>query len=88
MTSENTSGGQHWGSKQYDTIIDNAIHSTSEQERKALYLEAEKLMAQEMPIVPIYQYVKTRLLNPHVGGFPANNAQEMIYSKDLYIKAQ
>ncbi len=88
MTSENTSGGQHWGSKEYDAIIDKAIHSTSEQERKALYLEAEKLMAQEMPIVPIYQYVKTRLLNPHVGGFPANNAQEMIYSKDLYIKAQ
>ena len=44
-------------------------------------------MAKDMPIAPIYQYVKPRLLNPHVGGFPANNAEEKIYTKDLYIKA-
>ncbi len=39
-------------------------------------------------IAPIYQYVRARLLNPHVGGFPSNNAEEKIYSKDLYIKAK
>ncbi|MEZ9177439.1 ABC transporter substrate-binding protein [Vibrio kanaloae] len=88
MVSANTAGGQHWGNTDYDALMDKAINSTSEQERTALYLEAEKLMANEMPIAPIYQYVKTRLLNPHVGGFPANNAEEKIYSKDLYIKAQ
>ena len=88
MVSANTTGGQHWGNTDYDALMDKAINSTSEQERTALYLEAEKLMANEMPIAPIYQYVKTRLLNPHVGGFPANNAEEKIYSKDLYIKAQ
>ncbi|CAK2435914.1 oligopeptide ABC transporter periplasmic binding protein [Vibrio crassostreae] len=88
MVSANTTGGQHWGNRDYDTLIDKAINSTSEQERNELYLEAEKLMANDMPIAPIYQYVKTRLLNPHVGGFPTNNAEEKIYSKDLYIKAQ
>ena len=88
MKSNNTTGGVHYDSAAYDQIIDKALNSTSEEERKALYLEAEKLMANDMPIAPIYQYVKSRLLNPHVGGFPINNAEDKIFSKDLYIKAQ
>ncbi|CAV18029.1 MULTISPECIES: ABC transporter substrate-binding protein [Vibrio] len=88
MKSNNTTGGVHYDSAAYDQIIDKALNSTSEEERKALYLEAEALMANDMPIAPIYQYVKSRLLNPHVGGFPTNNAEDKIFSKDLYIKAQ
>ncbi|MEZ9056974.1 ABC transporter substrate-binding protein [Vibrio pelagius] len=88
MKSNNTTGGVHYDSKAYDQIIDKALNSTSEKEREALYLEAEALMAKDMPIAPIYQYVKSRLLNPHVGGFPLNNAEDKIFSKDLYIKAQ
>ncbi|MEZ8289201.1 ABC transporter substrate-binding protein [Vibrio sp. 10N.237.312.B06] len=88
MKSNNTTGGVHYDSAAYDKIIDKALNSTSEEERKALYLEAEALMANDMPIAPIYQYVKSRLLNPHVGGFPTNNAEDKIFSKDLYIKAQ
>ncbi|MFA0299172.1 ABC transporter substrate-binding protein, partial [Vibrio sp. 10N.222.46.A3] len=87
MKSNNTTGGVHYDSAAYDQIIDKALNSTSEEERKALYLEAEALMANDMPIAPIYQYVKSRLLNPHVGGFPTNNAEDKIFSKDLYIKA-
>ncbi|CAK3622172.1 oligopeptide ABC transporter periplasmic binding protein [Vibrio crassostreae] len=88
MKSNNTTGGVHYDSAAYDQIIDKALNSTSEEERKALYLEAEALMAKDMPIAPIYQYVKSRLLNPYVGGFPINNAEDKIFSKDLYIKAQ
>jgi len=88
MVSKNTTGGQHWGNAEYDALIEKALKSTSEEERTAIYLEAEKMMADDMPIAPIYQYVRSRLLNPQVGGFPANNAEEKIFSKDLYIKAQ
>ncbi|MDC5821347.1 ABC transporter substrate-binding protein [Vibrio europaeus] len=85
MKSNNTTGGIHYDSKAYDEIMTKAIAATSEEERQALYLEAEKLLANDMPIAPIYQYVKSRLLSPKVGGFPANNPEEKIYSKDLYI---
>ncbi|MGL1084940.1 ABC transporter substrate-binding protein [Vibrio vulnificus] len=88
MVSANTTGGQHWGNAEYDALIDKALKSTSEAERTALYLDAENLMAKDMPIAPIYQYVRSRLLNPRVGGFPSNNAEEKIYSKDLYIIAK
>ncbi|GAB7227131.1 ABC transporter substrate-binding protein [Vibrio rotiferianus] len=87
MKSGNTTGGIHYDSKAYDELMEKAITSKSEAERSALYAEAEKLMAKDMPIAPIYQYVKSRLLSPKVGGFPANNPEEKIYSKDLYIKA-
>ncbi|MDN3680474.1 ABC transporter substrate-binding protein [Vibrio tapetis subsp. quintayensis] len=88
MVSNNTTGGIHYDSAEYDAIIDKALNSTSEEERTKLYLEAEALLAKDMPIAPIYQYVKSRLVSPQVGGFPVNNAEDKIYSKDLYIKAQ
>ncbi len=85
MVSSNTTGGQHWGNADYDALIEKALKSTSEEERTKIYLEAEAMMAKDMPIAPIYQYVRSRLLSTQVGGFPANNAEEKIYSKDLYI---
>ncbi len=88
MVSKNTTGGQHYGSAEYDALIEKALASTSEEERTAIYLQAEQLLAKDMPIAPIYQYVKSRLLSPEVGGFPTGNAEEKIYSKDLYIKAK
>jgi oligopeptide transport system substrate-binding protein len=88
MASANTTGGQHWGNAEYDALIDKALASTSEEERTKIYLEAEKLMAEEMPIAPIYQYVRSRLLSPQVGGFASNNAEEKIYSKDIYMIAK
>ncbi|WP_413111276.1 ABC transporter substrate-binding protein [Thaumasiovibrio sp. DFM-14] len=88
MKSNNTTGGVHYDSKAYDAIIEQAMQSTSEEERQKYYLQAEQLMADDMPIAPIYQYVKSRLLSTQVGGFPVNNPEEKIYSKDLYIIAQ
>jgi oligopeptide transport system substrate-binding protein len=41
-----------------------------------------------MPLAPIYQYVQTRLVNPHVGGYAGNNAEDKLYSKDMYIIAE
>ncbi len=88
MTSANTTAGQHYANAEYDALIEKALTSTSEEERTNAYLQAEAKLANDMPIAPIYQYVKSRLLSPKVGGFPANNPEEKIFSKDLYIKAE
>ncbi|NAX48642.1 oligopeptide ABC transporter substrate-binding protein OppA [Photobacterium halotolerans] len=87
MQSNNSSNDPRYKSEAYDKIMDQALKSTSDEEREALYVEAEKLLAKDMPIAPIYQYVKPRLLSQKVGGFPYNNAEEKIFTKDLYIKA-
>ena len=86
MQSNNSSNDPKYNSKDYDETMRKALVSTSDAERNALYAEAEVLLAKDMPIAPIYQYVTARLVNPNVGGYPANNAEDKIYSKDLYIK--
>jgi len=86
--SNNTVDSSHYNSKTYDAILAKTVTATSEKERAALYQHAETQLAQDMPIAPVYQYVKARLLSPHVGGFPANNAEDKVYAKDLYIKAE
>ncbi|MFC1234196.1 ABC transporter substrate-binding protein [Vibrio sp. F74] len=86
MQSNNSSNDPKYNSAAYDETMKKALYSTNADERNALYAEAEVLLAKDMPIAPIYQYVKARLVNPNVGGFPVNNAEDKIYSKDLYIK--
>ncbi len=88
MQSNNTSNDPKYHNAEYDAVMDKALNSTSDEERSQLYAEAEKLLARDMPIAPIYQYVKARLVSPIVGGFPQNNAEDKIFSKDLYIKAK
>ncbi|WP_413699480.1 hypothetical protein ACLKMH_18775 [Psychromonas sp. KJ10-10] len=72
----------------YDELIKRGIETTSAKEREELYYAQEALLAEDMPIAPIYQYVKTRLLNPRVGGYAVNNAEDKLYSKDMYIIAE
>ncbi|EKO3720056.1 oligopeptide ABC transporter substrate-binding protein OppA [Vibrio metschnikovii] len=88
MKSSNSSNDPRYHNEEYDTLMAKAMATTSEKERQAIYAQAEKLLARDMPIAPIYQYVKSRLLSPQVGGFPSNNAEEKIYTKDLYLIAK
>lgn len=88
MEGSNTTGGIHYQSAAYDKLTKDAVKATSEEERQALYYAQEALLTKDMPIAPIYQYVKARLVNPHVGGYAANNAEDKIYSKDMYIIAE
>ncbi|EEW06267.1 oligopeptide ABC transporter substrate-binding protein OppA [Vibrio mimicus] len=88
MLSSNSSNDSKYHNAEYDATLEKAMTSTSEEERQKLYADAEKLLARDMPIAPIYQYVRSRLVSPTVGGYPSNNAEDKIYMKDLYIKAQ
>lgn len=84
MRSDNSSNDMNYDSKAYDAAIDNALNSTDDKKRASYYQEAESLLAKDMPLAPIYQYVAVRQVNPLVGGYPKANAQDNIYSKDLY----
>ena len=87
LQSTNASNDAHYQNKTYDELMQQALATTSDAERRGIYQQAETLLAQDMPIAPIFQYVKARLLSPKVGGYPTNNAEEQIFTKDLYIKA-
>lgn len=70
----------------YDNAMNSALAATDEKARQGFYDQAERLLAADMPIAPIYYYMQARLVRPTVGGFAKNNVEGRIYSKDLYIK--
>ena len=88
MEGSNTTGGIHYKSAEYDKLTKAAVKATSEEKRTELYYAQEALLTKDMPIAPIYQYVKARLVSPYLGGYAVNNAEDKLYSKDMYIIAK
>lgn len=53
-----------------------------------LYTEVEQILADEMPVIPVYHYAGVYMLDSDLGGFPINNVEQNWYSKDLYKIAE
>ncbi|MHA7817906.1 MAG: peptide ABC transporter substrate-binding protein [Pseudohaliea sp.] len=57
----------------YDDLIQNlAPRAQSREERFRIFREAETLLMEQMPIIPIYTYTSRHLIHPSVKGMPAN----------------
>jgi len=71
-----TDGGNNktgFSDQRYDDLILRRAPATLDQdERFALYHEAETILIDTMPIIPIYTYQSKRLMHPAVRGRPAN----------------
>jgi oligopeptide transport system substrate-binding protein len=53
-----------------------------------LYAQVEQIIAEEMPVIPIYHYAGVYMLDSDVGNWPVNNVEQNWYSKDLYKIAE
>ena len=69
------------------SLLNQATQITDATKRNALYQQAEVIINQQAPLIPIYYQPLIKLLKPYVGGFPLHNPQDYVYSKELYIKA-
>lgn len=71
-----TDGGNNktgFSDPRYDEIITReAPHTLDRDKRYALYQEAETILMNQMPIMPIYTYKTKHLVHPSVKGMPAN----------------
>jgi ABC-type oligopeptide transport system substrate-binding subunit len=78
---------QRWRNKEYTSLVKRAQRSLDQGERIKLYGEAEQILAEEAPIMPIF-YRSTRLLvKPWVTRFPTTGLREW-FLKDVIIKSQ
>lgn len=80
--SENTS---KYSNPAYDEAMKNAAKAKDVAERGKYYQQAEDLLGQDVPAIPVYHYVRTHLVKPWVGGF-APDSLGVYLTKDLYIK--
>ncbi|MDG1736390.1 MAG: peptide ABC transporter substrate-binding protein [Paracoccaceae bacterium] len=53
-----------------------------------LYTEIEQIIANEIPVIPVYHYTRVMMLQEDVKGWPFENIEQNVYSKDLYVVAE
>ena len=77
-----------WCNEEYDRLIlDVAPSMSSHSERLEVFQQAEKLLLDDMPIIPIYTYTTVQLVDSSVKNFDANIMNAASY-KDLYLQAE
>ncbi len=71
-----TGGGNNntgFSDPRYDEMITRlAPQAKTREERFAIFYEAETMLMEQMPILPIYTYTSKHLIHPSVKGLPAN----------------
>jgi oligopeptide transport system substrate-binding protein len=74
------SGGENnctgFANPQYDKLIAEAAQEPDKAKRIEILQSAERLLMDEMPIIPIYYYVSRNVVRPRVRGF-YNNLQDL-----------
>lgn len=74
-----------WRSARYDALLDAAAEAADAPTRLRRLGEAERLVLDEAPVIPLYTYVSKHLVKPHVQGWQ-DNALDYHYSKDLSLR--
>lgn len=72
MTTGNPNNHGGWSHAEYDRLIARAQVEVDEHRRLALFKEAESLLLEEMPILPLYFPVTRAMVRPYVRGYYGN----------------
>ncbi|TXR51962.1 peptide ABC transporter substrate-binding protein [Reinekea thalattae] len=54
----------------------------------ANYTAIEQILAEEMPVIPVYHYAGNIMLHSNVKGWPVNNVEQNWYARNLYKVAE
>ncbi len=67
--SDNGNNHTNWHNPQYDALIESAAKETDPAARMELFQQAEAILIDALPVIPIYFYVTSRLIHPAVKGW-------------------
>ena len=65
-----------WSNAQYDSLIEQATREVDPEKRMQIFRQTERILMDELPILPIYFYVSKNMVKPYVRGF-YNNIQDV-----------
>jgi ABC-type oligopeptide transport system substrate-binding subunit len=74
-----------WQNQHYDRLVKQAQRSLDQAERMKLYGEAERILAEEAPVMPIFYRSTPLLVKPWVTRFPATGLRGWFF-KDVILK--
>ncbi|GHB90262.1 peptide ABC transporter substrate-binding protein [Cerasicoccus arenae] len=72
LTSWSGNNASKWSTPDYDTLIREAAKTTDQTARYELFQQAEAILMEEMPLIPIYFYVSAYLVDSSVQGWYPN----------------
>ena len=71
-TSHSGNNDTGWSDPRYDKLLAQAAQTPGQERRFALFREAESILMEELPIMPIFTYVNKALVSPDVHGWYPN----------------
>jgi len=74
-----------WANPRYDDLLQQAAHAPDQDRRYDLLRQAEAILIQDMPLMPIYTYTNVRLIAPSVKGWENNLLDQHPY-KYMYLQ--
>ncbi len=74
-----------YNNPEFDDLVIQARQTTDDTQRTNLYLQAEKLMLEDAPCIPIYYYRVFRMTNNRIGGFAQDPMLQIDFNK-LWVK--
>ena len=84
-----SSGSNYNDSAYASDMVDGLLNDAkSSSDRQPIYTKVEQIIAEEVPIIPIYHYTLNFMLDTDLGGFPVGNVEQNWYSKDLWKIAE
>ena len=76
----------NWCNSEYDQLIlQQAPTAKTHQQRLDIFKQAEKLLLDEMPVIPIYVYTSNNLVHPSVKNFGRNILNQSNY-REMYLE--
>jgi oligopeptide transport system substrate-binding protein len=75
-----------WHNERYDHLVRQAQRSLDQAQRLKLYEKAERILAEEAPIMPLFHRSTRLLVKPWVTRFPATGLREW-FLKDVIINS-
>ncbi|WP_417742799.1 peptide ABC transporter substrate-binding protein [Salipiger sp.] len=85
LQSESGYNDGKYSNPEYDQLLEDALTAD---DTTPLYTRAEEILAEDMPVIPLYHYAGVYMIDESLKNFPVNNIQFNWYSKDLYKAAE
>ncbi|WP_202307738.1 peptide ABC transporter substrate-binding protein [Dryocola clanedunensis] len=87
LTASHSGNISRFNSPAYDKLLTQASKEVTDEARNKDYNQAERIIQEQAPIAPIYQYTNGRLIKPWLKGYPINNPEDVAYSRTMYLLA-
>jgi oligopeptide transport system substrate-binding protein len=86
FTTGNGNNRTGWSSEAYDEYVAQSFIADTQEERFELFQKAEAILADEVPLIPIYIYTRAFLIAPEIKNFEGNLLGYVPYHT-LYLEA-